>query len=490
MAEAETKAETAPGPDQPIRSRALKASVITLSGYGVSQLLRIGSNMALTRLLFPEAFGLMALVNVLVTGLEMLSDIGIQPSIVQHSRGENRAFLDTAWTIQVLRGLLVWAIGLTVAMPYAWFYGQPELAPLTMAVAISAVFAGLNSTKLALLSRRMEVGRVVSIDVASRIAAIVTMIVIAWLYETVWALAFGSLAQAASKMLMSHLAIRGVQNRPRWEKQAASDILHFGKWIFLSTLVTFIALRLDVLVLGRLLPLDALGIYSIAGILALLPQRVAGRLTNAVLFPALAAAANRDRRQLPGALAQVRRALLPVAMLCVLGVAALAPAFFRILYDERYHEAGWMAQLLTANVWFGLLIHLSSRTLLALGDSRSIAVSNVVRLAATVVGCIGGYQIGGLPGLILGVAAGTMAGYGSQLFAMRQHGLRTELSDAVHTSIVGLLGLIAGAGPLLLKRSLPDVDILLLEVALGAAAILPVAIVTLLRGREVMASSR
>ncbi len=473
-----------------IRSRALKASWFTLSGYGFSQLLRIGSNMALTRLLFPEAFGLMALVNVLVAGLEMLSDIGIQPSIVQHERGEDRTFLNTAWSIQVMRGFVLWAIGLGIAIPYARLYDRPELAMLVMAVTAGAAISGFKSTKVALLSRRMEMGRVVLIDLVSQIVAIVVMIGVAWLYQTVWALVLGNLVQALSRTLLSHLAIRGPGDRPRWERAAALDIIHFGKWIFLSTLVTFLALRLDTLLLGRLLPLDLLGIYSIAGILAQLPQRIAGRLTNAVLFPALAAAAHEDRQRLPAALAEVRRILLPTAMLCVLGIAALGPAFFRILYDARYHGAGWMAQLLSVNVWFGLLVHLSSRTLLAVGDSRSLAISNGVRLAATITGCLIGYRIAGLPGLILGVATGTLAGYLSQLLAMEQHGLRTAQSDAAHTLLAALLGIIAGVGPLLVARSIPPDDPLLYELTFGAVAVLPVAIVTLSRARKLVGSTR
>ena len=90
-----------------LAARALRASAITMGGFVASQALRLASNLVLTRLLFPEAFGLMALVTVFVMALVMLSDIGTGPAIMGSRRGDDPAFLDTAWTIQILRGAIL-----------------------------------------------------------------------------------------------------------------------------------------------------------------------------------------------------------------------------------------------------------------------------------------------------------------------------------------------------------------------------------------------
>ena len=86
-----------------LKSLALKGSVWTLGGYGIAQLLRLVSNVVLAKLLFPEAFGLMVLVTIFMQGIAMFSDIGIIPSIIQNKRGDDPRFLNTAWTIQVIR---------------------------------------------------------------------------------------------------------------------------------------------------------------------------------------------------------------------------------------------------------------------------------------------------------------------------------------------------------------------------------------------------
>ena len=102
--------------------RTLHAGSWTLVGYGYGQFLRFAGNLILTRLLFPEAFGAMALVQSVLTGLTLLSDLGISQAIVQNARGHTAAFLNTAWTVQVIRGVLIWVATCALALPVATFY--------------------------------------------------------------------------------------------------------------------------------------------------------------------------------------------------------------------------------------------------------------------------------------------------------------------------------------------------------------------------------
>ncbi|MFM6402608.1 oligosaccharide flippase family protein, partial [Planktothrix sp.] len=104
-----------------LSKKAIQGTIWTLFGYGGSQVLRFGGNLILTRLLVPELFGLMALVNTFITGLNLFSDVGIRPSIIRSQRGDDPEFLNTAWTIQVFRGLGLWIICLLITVPLAKF---------------------------------------------------------------------------------------------------------------------------------------------------------------------------------------------------------------------------------------------------------------------------------------------------------------------------------------------------------------------------------
>src|SRR6476646_1258750 len=105
--------------DQPevssLRRRTFHGSVWTTSEYAIGVVLRLGGNLVLTRLLVPDMFGIMALVNTFLMGLQMFSDVGIGPSIIQNRRGDDPAFLNTAWTIQVMRGATLWIFSCLIA---------------------------------------------------------------------------------------------------------------------------------------------------------------------------------------------------------------------------------------------------------------------------------------------------------------------------------------------------------------------------------------
>src|SRR5688572_15740248 len=138
LPQAATAASTSPLPTN-LRAAALGGSAWTLAGYMAMQVLRFGSNLVLTRLLFPEAFGVMTLGWVLMQGLEMFSDLGLGLSIVQHQRGDDPRFLNTAWTIQAVRGALLTLVAVAIAPAYAAFYGQPELTTYVQVAALTAL---------------------------------------------------------------------------------------------------------------------------------------------------------------------------------------------------------------------------------------------------------------------------------------------------------------------------------------------------------------
>lgn len=127
----------------------IRGTVWTVIGYGGSQGLRFVSNLILTRLLFPDLFGLMALTHIFVIGLELFSDLGLNWSVIQHQRGDDPVFLNTAWTVDVLRGWILWLGCWCIAWPVAQIYGYPDLVWLIPLVGLSTVFSGFKSTAIA-----------------------------------------------------------------------------------------------------------------------------------------------------------------------------------------------------------------------------------------------------------------------------------------------------------------------------------------------------
>lgn len=179
-----------------LMQRAIRSTAFTMAGFASSQVLRLGSNLILTRLLFPEAFGLMAMVSVFLMGLNMFSDVGVGPAIMQSKRGDDRDFLNTAWTIQIMRGVLLYIVACALAWPIAQYFGEPDLTLFLPVAAITLVVQGLYPTRLETANRHLQAGRVTVIELASQIVSIATALCLAWLLQSVWALVLSGIGVA------------------------------------------------------------------------------------------------------------------------------------------------------------------------------------------------------------------------------------------------------------------------------------------------------
>jgi len=459
-------------PDRPasLRVRALRGAALSVVGGGAGQALRLGSNLIVSRLLFPEAFGLMAIVSMVRVGLQMISDFGVRNSIIQHRSGEDRDFLDTAWTIQVFRGFVLWGCATLIALPMARFYDQEALLSLIPAAAAAAIVDGFASTKIATQTRRIQLARIVAIDLYGKLGSLIVMLTLAYVYRSVWALVAGGLVQSAVQTLLSHMVLPGRRDRFRWHPAFGREILNFGKWILLSSLFTFLGRRMDVIVLGRLISIDVLGIYSI-GILGSTAARVLFSRFAQVLMASFSEANREGSERLRSNLRTTKRLVLPGgALMCAAGVA-VGPAFYRYLYDPRYWEAGWIAQLSMGVLWFSMLQDVNGRALVALGNSRGLAISNGVRTAVSVVGCIVGATWLGLAGALLGLIVGAAAAWIASLSVLVRHKVGSAMEDVAVTLVGTPLVFLCALPP---RYWVEPQQVAVVTLAVGAALLLPV----------------
>src|SRR5215212_8946226 len=104
-----------------------KGVVWTVAGYGASQLLRLGAIIIIARLLAPELFGIMTIINSVRTGLELISDVGIGQNVVQNKNADDPNFWNTAWSLQLVRGAILFVLCLAASAPLAYFYDSSIL---------------------------------------------------------------------------------------------------------------------------------------------------------------------------------------------------------------------------------------------------------------------------------------------------------------------------------------------------------------------------
>ena len=433
--------DAAPAVRPSLRRLALQASAWTLLGYGAGQALRLGSNLLLTRLLFPEAFGLMALVNVFIQGLQMFSDLGIGPSIIQHRRGEDPAFLNTAWTIQVIRGGALLVCACIFAWPASIIFGEPMLLQLIPVAGLTALIAGFNSTSLFTLNRRLAIGRLTAINLCAQGASLVVMVALTWLYRSVWALVTAGLVYSLVQMTLSHRVLPGERNRLHWERDAGRALVRFGTWIFIASALTFLAYQGDRLVMGGFFTMAQLGIYTTALFISQAGMDLLQDISGKILFPMYSRMIEEGGQSLRRKMRWARIALMSAALPAFCILVVWGQDVVDLLYDPRYHEAGWILQILAAGAIARAISLTSMPVILACGDSfrhMLLMASRSVMLIAAMA--VGGW-LGGMRGLVIGVAVTDLLNYPTLAWAVRRHGMWMPGLDAA--AAVGAAALVA-----------------------------------------------
>jgi O-antigen/teichoic acid export membrane protein len=358
----------------------LRAALWTAGGFAASQSLRLLSNLILTRLVQPDAFGLMAIVTVVIVGVEMITDLGINVSIVQNRRGEDRTFLDTAYTLKIARGIAMAAVVAGLAYPLASFYGQPQLTQLLPAVAVMVAISGFGSNAMAMAARRLWLGRATVITILAQLTSTAVAAGCALVWPNVWALIAGYAASTLSLTALSHVVFPGFVDRPGWNSRAAWEIFGFGKWMFLTSILVFAAGQLDRLVLAKFVPLTELGLYSIAFMWAQLPVNAAQTWFGRMMFP-MASAEFRSAVPDLGRLKRHRRRFLlaVVAALAILGLAF--DTVFHILYPPQYWPATAFFRVLLAGAMVRILDESYRALNLAAGSPHYTAYGSALTIA-------------------------------------------------------------------------------------------------------------
>lgn len=421
-----------------LKAKAVRGAFWTILGYGSQQAIRLGSNLIMTRLLVPEMFGVMAIAQVFLVGLNMFSDLGINSSIVQNKRGEDHYFLNTAWTIQVIRGLCIYVVLVLIAYPVSILYEQPILFPILCVLGINAIIIGFQTTGFASADKNLTIGVKTSIELAAQLMGVLVMIVWAAFTPSIWALVGGSVTGSAALVGLGHLLLSDHKHRFILVREHLNDIIRFGKWIFLSSVVGFFANQLDKLILGKLLTMEMLGFYTIAYTLSQLPALVSSQLGNRVMLPVYAKLQDISQAEFRKYVFKVRTRLAVVLLPITLTFMVFGEQIVNFLYDDRYRSAGWMTEVLSV----GVAIHLATNAgpfLLALGKSKVFSIMVVMKTAILALSMYLGWLYGSAEGLIYGIALSSIVYYVAQSIIYRRNGMWLWRLDAVLLVIVAIL---------------------------------------------------
>ncbi|MEP6502599.1 MAG: oligosaccharide flippase family protein, partial [Betaproteobacteria bacterium] len=421
--------ESRPAAFSGLAARILKGGSWAIVGNLTSQALRFGSNLVLTRLLFPEAFGLMAIAQAILMAARLFSDVGLMQGVVRSARGHEQRYLDTVWTLDILKGTLIVLVMSALGWPMAKAYGQPSLVALLPAMGIAALISSFASTKIALLNRQLEVGRLTAIELSSQVCGIVTMIVWARISPTPWALVAGNWVSAFVMMACSHLVLPGRRNRFAMDRSVVREVMSFGTWVMVSSSVTFLVGEGSNLLNAALVGAKTVGFLGISTALVMVTWNLIQTVVGRVLFPAYSEIWRQRPQDLPRAVERSRR-------LQMLGVAAVATVLavagdklIDLIYDHRYHAVGALIQIQAVGTVFKIIISSYAGVPWAMG--RPGLNTFMLSIEATILFTLlwVGHTLGGTLGLVAGGALMGVFMYPVNALVYRRYGLFQPRTD-------------------------------------------------------------
>jgi O-antigen/teichoic acid export membrane protein len=420
----------------------IKGAFWTVGAFGVSQLLRIASSVVLARLLAPQLFGIMLIVYSMRTAIELFSDVGIGQNIVYSNNSEHPEFYNTAWTIQLFRGILLWLVCFIAALPLAHFYAAPILIFVMPVAGFASVLAGVTSISPFVLRKRMEISKLNAFEMITGSIGTVLQIAFAYISPTIWALVLGSLAVNAVTTVGSYFLLSELKLRLFVSRKYLREILTFGKWIFLGSIVYFLSMNFDRLYLAKIVPLELLGVYGIARNISDLLYVLINRLGNLLVFPFIASHSHMPRAELRQQLMSIRLKFCLIAALGFSISAATADFMIRILYDQRYHAAGWMLPPLIIGLWFSTISSLNESALVGFGKPAYSAVANALKFTWLLIGLPLAFTKFGFLGAIVVIAASDLCRYLALLVGQWREKFSFGIQDlAISLFTLSLIGL-------------------------------------------------
>ncbi len=337
----------------------------------------------LARLLAPRDFGLMGIALLTLSATRRFTDIGINAALIQDEDENVDRYLNTTWSLEIGRGILVFAI-LFAGAPYiAGAFGEPAATNLIRVLALSPVLYGLRNPGVVYFQKDLSFHKDFVFKSSGSLVQFLVGVGYALYSPTVWALVFASVSKSAVQFLLSFV-LHDYRPWPTFELDVARKLIHYGKWITGASIVGFIYSEGDDAFVGWFLSATALGFYQYAYRLADMPASEVSGVISKITFPAYSRLQG-DLGELRSALVQTTRLTAFMAFPLSFGIALVAPSFVPAILGEEWNPMIVAMQILAM---YGLL-HAITRNFgavwKALGRPDYIVKTGLLRIACIAI---------------------------------------------------------------------------------------------------------
>jgi lipopolysaccharide exporter len=336
-----------------LKAKVFRGGIWMGAGSFSEQLTRFGRNMILTRLLAPEAFGVMAVVLSAGSVIQIITDIGVKEAIIQNPRGTEDHYLSAAWWLASFRSISIYISVFLLAPWISKFYGNHELVPLLRVIALGVIFEGTLSSRAYAAIKNMRFKKWAAIHHGGGIAGVIITLILSLFIRDVWALVLGNLAESGMRCVLSYVLCPYFPMFA-WDKAAAGELLQFSRRLFGLSFLNLIFSRADVFVLAKLYSPADLGLYVMGIYLVQTPASFLMNLLGQTLLPTFSNVQG-DKARENRILLQVTSLLVRVGLPVVVFIFFCGHSLLTLLYGQRYGAAALPLMLATCVAFVNLL---------------------------------------------------------------------------------------------------------------------------------------
>jgi PST family polysaccharide transporter len=313
------------------------------------------SMIMLARLLVPADFGLVAIATALAGALAAMSEFSFQVALIQNQAADRRHY-DTAWTLGIIRGLVLAGALAAAAARLADLFSDQRLEPVLLMLAIGVLLTSFENIAVVDFRRDLQFHREFVFRTVPKIASFVVAIPLAINLRDYWSLVFGILIGQLAGVLLSYAMCT---YRPRLSLSVWRELIHFSKWLLLNNVLHFTYHRVDTFVIGRMVGAQSLGLFRMAYEIASLPTTEMVAPIRAAILPGYAKLAS-DRERLRASFAATFATIVMVAVPVAVGIGLTADSLVLLVLGEKWLEAIPLLEVLciagavnvcTANTW-------------------------------------------------------------------------------------------------------------------------------------------
>jgi O-antigen/teichoic acid export membrane protein len=335
----------------------------------------------LARLLAPEDFGLLGIGMLSIATIETFSQTGFGHALIQ-KREDIDSYLDTAWTVSVIRGIVLFLILFVSAPLIAKFFNSNQATLVIRFIAISTLITGFKNIGVLFFFKKLEFNKQFIYELSGTLFDLSVAITLAFILRNVWALIWGGLAGNLIRLFMSYI-LHPYRPKLKIEKSKAKDLFCFGKWIVGSGIIGFLINQGDDIFVGKMLGITALGVYQMAFVLSNSPATEITHVVSQVTFPAYSKLKNNIPKLRNSYLKVLQLTMFFSAPLCG-AIFILSPEFTQLVMGDKWMPIVPVMKILVFAGLIRALAGVSGIIFYAVGKPKIDTILQIARLTVLV----------------------------------------------------------------------------------------------------------